>query len=183
MKTVTGIALSFLTVLAFTACAQRSDDGTDTGPDAGMTDTDAGTDEVPPAESAAWPCRGGKDSGGDYFECAKNRIADKALTKKWVGVCSSESINGYWVGTQQIPAVLTAAGDYYRLYLKGAAADCELTVSQCTDVNNPDCWMQYGLGTITVDADAGPYRWCGTNGSCAMKLKRDAGHTPTALGN
>lgn len=174
------ILIAFL--LALFGCAERGDEGgDDVGPDAGDVDADDG-DEVPPPESAAWPCRGGKDSGGDYFECNPSFIdKDDALQDYWVGVCSSEGINGYWSGPKL--AATEHSNGWYRLYLEGTASDCELTVSQCSDPNNAHCWMQYGSGTL-ADDNAGPYRWCGgSDGDCAMKLRRNAGHTPEALGN
>ncbi len=177
MKTIT-IASFCLLALTFAACAERTAGGT-TETDAGMT---AGSDETPPPESAAWACRGGKDSVGDYFECnPADMDADTSLTPTWVGACPSESVNEYWSGAKKTAQLNT--NGWWRLYLAGTASDCELTVSQCTDLTNPHCWMQYGLSTFPAMGAAGPYRTCGADHSCAMKLQRVAGHTPTPLGN
>ena len=178
MKIITFLAFSL--VLA-SACTTVDGDGTT--PDAGMTDVDADTngDEVPGPETAAWPCRGGKDSGGDYFECNPSFMDAAATgeTRYWVGICASESINGYWSGPKK--AAQLHANGWFRLNLQGTASGCELTVSQCSDKLNAHCWMQYGKNTLNEE-NAGTYRWCDENG-CAMRLERNANHTPTPKGN
>ncbi len=181
-KIATYLCLAFL--LAIVGCASREDGGDD-GTDA-MNDVDADTngDEVPGPETAAWPCRGGTAGGVEYFECNPNFIeaAAPGENRYWVGECPSEAVSGYWSGAKETP-ILNANG-WYRTTIDGASADCELTISQCPDKTNPHCWMQVGTNTITDDSLAGPYRWCGgSDGSCAMRLKRNTGHTPTPLGN
>ena len=182
MKTIANLGLAFLLALATAACTTVADDGGQNGPDAGNGVDGANDDEVPGPETAAYTCRGGKDTTGDYFECNPSAMDhDAALTPTWVGACPSESVNGYWSGPKKV-AVLNANG-WWRLYLQGTPTDCEITVSQCSDRNNPHCWLQYGKN-VPGDPNANnPYRWCGADGNCAMKFKRNVGHKPTPLGN
>ncbi len=133
----------------------------------------------PPATSANWPCRAGKEKGIDYIECNPRFIrTNDAVPKYWVGNCPSLGIMGYHTGPR-IAAKLHANG-WYRLSAEHLSGECELTIAEAYS-EEPQAWMQYG--SARSKDSAGPYTWCAANGNCVAKFRSGSDRALSPGGN
>lgn len=164
-----------------------NNDGTcDAGEDNASCPADCGTDELPPAGSEAWVCRGSFRGGKSYWACNPDYLASAPDTVDFVGECPALGLSSYYgANGHHISVSLNDNGEYEVEVPVSATpgTPCEMTYAY-KNAHGTTVWAQYGSNSVT-DAVAGMYRECGTrNGvyACGMFFKPVASHTVAKLG-
>lgn len=163
-----------------------NNDGTcQPGEDHASCPNDCGADELPPAGSESWVCRGSYRGGRAYFACNPAYIAAAPTSVDFVGECPALGLTGYYGTNSRHISVSLNDASVYEVEVPASAdgSICELTYAY-KNGSGTVIWAQYGSNDVS-DSTAGPYRECGTrNGvyACGMFFKPVAGHMPAALG-
>jgi len=176
-------AMSCPTDCTTTSC---NNDGTcQAGEDHASCPADCATDELPPAGSEAWVCRGSFRGGKAYFACNPSYIAGAPNTVDFVGECPTLGLSGYYGANGHKISVSLNDNSEYEVEVPATATagtPCELTYAYKTSTST--VWAQYGKNSAD-DATAGDYRECGVRSgvsACGMFFKPDPGHKPAPLG-
>lgn len=155
------------------------------GEDHASCPNDCDAEELPPAGSEKWVCRGSFRGGKAYWACNPNFIASAPETVDFVGECPALGLTGYYGANGHKVSVVKNDAGWYEVEVPASAntgQHCEMTYA-FKDANGNVVWAQYGTNTVSNEI-AGEYRECGTRGgvyACGMFFLPVTGHKPAPL--